>query len=109
MACALQIVANSDLPKPRHRATDLYANHANDDAAMKKNERVVAGFGVVGLVLDVRFRFAAILEQHLAANTMKCTPLFGALRCSQFVLKPSHAYNVYSTPQAESSELQNNE
>ena len=37
---------------------------------------MVPGFEVVGMVLDVRVAFAAILEQHLAANGVERLPLF---------------------------------
>jgi hypothetical protein len=44
------------------------------------------------VILDIRFKLAAILKQHLATNLMKSAPLFVIRWWSQFVLKLGHEW-----------------
>jgi hypothetical protein len=81
----LKVVPYCDSPKPSHRFGNIYSDNANHDTFMKKNQRVIAGFAIVGMVFDVDFRLAAILKEHLAANGMKSKPLIVSHWCSQFV------------------------
>ena len=50
---------------------------------------MIAGFGIIGMVLNVGLELPTILEKHLATNVMKSTPLFAIARRSQFVVEIS--------------------
>ena len=76
MAQSLQIFLNRHSPKPGHRSGNIYPHHAYYVAFVEKYERMIAGFGIVRVVLDVSFNFAAILEKHLAAYVMERAPFF---------------------------------
>ena len=51
---------------------------------------MIAGLGVVRMILIVSLKLPAILEKHPAANVMEGTPLFAVRWRSQLVFKFAH-------------------
>lgn len=54
---------------------------------------MIAGFKIVGMILDVTFCLAAIFKKHLAANDMERAPLLVATRRSEFMFGLDHLSN----------------
>jgi hypothetical protein len=96
MAQSLYIFLDGYSPKPRHRLTNLNSNHANDDAFVKEDERVMTSFEIVRMILDVSFTLAAILKQHLTTNGVESGPLIIASRRSQLMFALDHLPGHYA-------------
>jgi len=86
MTSPLQVLSNCDSAKPGDGFGNVNSHHADDDVFVKKDERMIAGFRVVGMVFVVRFRLAAILEKHLAANGVESAPFVVVMRGSQCII-----------------------
>ena len=87
MPQSLQIFANSDPTQPPDRVSNVQSHHANNLSFVQKHERMIAGPGIVRMILDVTLTLAAILEKHPPANRVKRTQLRIADRSSQFMFE----------------------
>ena len=90
MTAPLQVFSNSDSPKPCDGFGNVNSYHADDDVFVKKDERMVAGVRVIGMVFVVRFRLAAILKKHLAANGVESAPFIVVGRCAKLIFGVHH-------------------
>jgi hypothetical protein len=79
------VIPDRDSPQPRYCSVNIHSHDAYDDTFIKKDERMIAYFGIVRVIFDVRFSLAPILEKNSAANVMEGTPLLVAARRPQVV------------------------
>jgi hypothetical protein len=70
MAQSLEILSDSHPPKPRHRLVNLNPDNSDHQAFVNKDERIMAGFGIVRMVFDVGVKLPTILKEHLPTNIM---------------------------------------
>ena len=94
MAQSLEILPDSDSPQPCHRSVDINPDDSDYDVIVNKDERMVAGFEIIRMILDVRVKLSAILEKHLPANVMERAPLFVVSGRAQLMFSDHHSRSV---------------
>ena len=90
MPQSLLIISDRNSPQPRYCSVNIHSHDTYDDTFIKKDERMIAYFGIVRVIFDVRFSLAPILEKNSAANVMEGTPLFGAARRPHLIFLLNH-------------------
>lgn len=85
MADSLQILTYRHSAQPRHRFNNIQSQHTNNFPFINQKERMIAGCGIVRMILNITLALSAILKQHLAPYRMKRAPLLLIPRTPQFV------------------------
>ncbi len=85
VARTLHVFSDRDSSKPRDRSFDVYSDHADHDFLVDEDERMMTSFEIVGMIIVVDFKFATVLKQDFAPNSVERLPLFDGHRWSQFM------------------------
>lgn len=64
---------------------------------MKKYERMIAWFRVIGMILDIGFKLPATLKKHLATDLMEYPPLLVIGWRAKFMFEFDHWFRMLPT------------